>query len=124
MTAYEQWELAAAAEDDRVEREMAEIVKYEESLREVCEEYAINAYDYDGDIHEVMSAFYDTHDESEWAILHDHMKQERLATEEYILGLSMGCDVKEIRQRCRHHHSQVINWLTRAVDRGCLLDED
>jgi len=73
-----------------------------------------------------MSAFFDTHDEAEWAILHDHMKQERKAAEELVTALESGrggVDALEIRQRLRHHYETVIAWLARGVDRGCLLED-
>jgi hypothetical protein len=125
MSAYEQHELAAAQAEQEAQERYDELERKEQEYANACEEYAILAYDDDGDIAEVMSAFFDTHDESEWAILHDHMKQERIAAQDLIVAIENGCgDVQEIRQRLRHHYQQVINWLARGVDRGCLLLDD
>jgi preprotein translocase subunit Sec63 len=125
MSAYEQHELAAARDGQEAQERYDEQERSEQAHADACEEYAILAYDDDGDIAEVMSAFFDTHDESEWAILHDHMKQERIAAGELIMAIENGRgDVQEISHRLKHHYQQVISWLARGVDRGCLLDED
>jgi preprotein translocase subunit Sec63 len=126
MSAYERWELAAAKAEQEAQERYDEQERSEQAHADACEEYAILAYDDDGDIAEVMSAFFDTHDESEWAILHDHMKQERIATERMIWALieNRTDDYKDFRGAALYRHEQVIFCLARGVDRGCLLDED
>jgi preprotein translocase subunit Sec63 len=125
MSAYEQHELSAAKAEQEAQERHDEMERKEQAHADACEEYAILAYDDDGDIAEVMSAFFDTHSESEWAILHEHMKQERDAAQELSIAIESGRgDVQEIRQRLKHHYQQVINWLARGVDRGCLLNDD
>lgn len=123
MTAYDPQELAAAAEEDRMDCKYLDNQRKLDGHEAACLEYAAVCWDDDGDLPELIEAFYSTHDEAQIAILWDQIKQYHQAIKCVVMARNKA-EQDQYKKEAEHHDLQIINWLARAVDRGCLLEDE